>query len=282
MPSSATSGSACSHLCVAVDSRASVAQQQQKPNILVIMGDDIGYWNISAYNRGMMGYRTPNIDRIANEGAIFTDYYGQQSCTAGRAAFITGQSPLRTGLLKVGPAGSERGAVGEGPDPRRTAQAAGLCDRTIRQEPSRRPQRIPADGARLRRVLRQSLPPQCRGRAGASRLSEEPGVQGAIRSARRHEMRRRPPPTRRAKIRASARGASRNARTPGRSPRSAWRRSTRNSCKATIDFIDRANRDKKPFFVWFNPSRMHIWTRLKPEVPGQDRAWHLSGRHGGA
>ena len=76
--------------------------QQQPPNILVIMADDIGYWNISAYNRGMMGYRTPNIDRIANEGAIFTDYYGQQSCTAGRAAFITGQSPMRTGLLKVG------------------------------------------------------------------------------------------------------------------------------------------------------------------------------------
>jgi len=71
------------------------AQPQQKPNILVIMGDDIGYWNISAYNRGMMGYRTPNIDRIANEGAILTDYYGQQSCTAGRAAFITGQSPMR-------------------------------------------------------------------------------------------------------------------------------------------------------------------------------------------
>jgi arylsulfatase len=71
------------------------AQQQQKPNILVIMADDIGYWNISAYKRGMMGYHTPNIDRLANEGAIFTDYYGQQSCTAGRAAFITGQSPLR-------------------------------------------------------------------------------------------------------------------------------------------------------------------------------------------
>jgi len=79
-----------------------VTAEENKPNILAIMGDDIGYWNISAYNRGMMGYRTPNIDRIANEGAIFTDYYGQQSCTAGRAAFITGQSPLRTGLLKVG------------------------------------------------------------------------------------------------------------------------------------------------------------------------------------
>ncbi len=61
--------------------------QKRKPNILVIWGDDIGYWNISAYNRGMMGYRTPNIDRIAGEGALFTDYYGQQSCTAGRAAF---------------------------------------------------------------------------------------------------------------------------------------------------------------------------------------------------
>src|SRR5215213_5764503 len=83
--------------------------QQQKPNILVIMADDIGYWNISAYNRGMMGYRTPNIDRIANEGAIFTDYYGQQSCTAGRAAFITGQSPLLTGLLKVGLPGAKEG-----------------------------------------------------------------------------------------------------------------------------------------------------------------------------
>ena len=91
------------------------AQQPQKPNILIIMGDDIGYWNISAYNRGMMGYRTPNIDRIANEGAIFTDYYGQQSCTAGRAAFITGQSPLRTGLLKVGLPASKEGLSAKDP-----------------------------------------------------------------------------------------------------------------------------------------------------------------------
>src|SRR5574341_314495 len=79
------------------------AQQAPKPNILVIWGDDIGYWNVSAYNQGMMGYKTPNIDRIAKEGAMFTDWYGQQSCTAGRAAFITGQTPFRTGLLKVGP-----------------------------------------------------------------------------------------------------------------------------------------------------------------------------------
>ena len=86
-----------------------------KPNILVIMGDDIGYWNICAYNRGLMGYRTPNIDRLAEEGAIFTDYYGQQSCTAGRAAFITGQSPMRTGLLKVGLPGAHEGLQAEDP-----------------------------------------------------------------------------------------------------------------------------------------------------------------------
>src|SRR3954468_6276614 len=92
-----------------------LAQPQPKPNIVVIMGDDIGYWNISAYNRGQMGYRTPNLDRIANEGAIFTDYYGQQSCTAGRAAFITGQSPLRTGLLKVGLPGAKEGVSEKDP-----------------------------------------------------------------------------------------------------------------------------------------------------------------------
>jgi hypothetical protein len=89
--------------------------QQERPNILVIMADDIGYWNISAYNRGQMGYRTPNIDRIANEGALLTDYYGQQSCTAGRAAFITGQSPMRTGLLKVGLPGAKEGLSDKDP-----------------------------------------------------------------------------------------------------------------------------------------------------------------------
>jgi len=87
----------------------SAAQASKAPNILVIFGDNIGYWNTSAYNRGMMGYRTPNIDRIAKEGAIFTDLYAQQSCTAGRAASITGQSCFRTGLLKVGLPGAKEG-----------------------------------------------------------------------------------------------------------------------------------------------------------------------------
>ena len=80
---------------------AASATAQDKPNILIIWGDDVGWFNVSAYNMGMMEYRTPNIDRIAREGILFTDSYGQNSCTAGRAAFITGQSPFRTGLLKV-------------------------------------------------------------------------------------------------------------------------------------------------------------------------------------
>ena len=88
---------------------------EKQPNILVIWGDDIGQFNISAYNQGMMGYRTPNIDSIAKDGALFTDWYGQQSCTAGRAAFITGQSPIRTGLTKVGLPGAPEGMKKEDP-----------------------------------------------------------------------------------------------------------------------------------------------------------------------
>jgi arylsulfatase len=88
---------------------------QTKPNILFIMADDIGWFNVSAYNLGIMGYRTPNIDRIAQEGALFTDFYGQQSCTAGRAAFITGQSPIRTGLTKVGLPGANLGLSADDP-----------------------------------------------------------------------------------------------------------------------------------------------------------------------
>jgi arylsulfatase A-like enzyme len=87
----------------------------KKPNILVLFGDDIGMWNVSYFSRGQMGYRTPNIDRVANEGVAFTDYYGQQSCTAGRAAFITGQNPVRTGLTKVGMPGATVGLQAEDP-----------------------------------------------------------------------------------------------------------------------------------------------------------------------
>ena len=103
-------------LCLPLTAPASAQEAgATKPNILVIWGDDIGQFNVSAYNNGMMGYRTPNIDRLAEEGALFTDWYGQQSCTAGRAAFITGQSPIRTGLTKVGLPGAPEGMKVEDP-----------------------------------------------------------------------------------------------------------------------------------------------------------------------
>ena len=162
-----------------------------KPNILVIWGDDIGITNLSCYSDGLMGYRTPNIDRIAAEGMRFTDSYGEQSCTAGRSAFITGQSVYRTGLSKVGMPGADVGMRGGGPDDRRAAQAAGLRHRAVRQEPPRRPQQVPAHRARLRRVLRQPLPPQRRGGARAPGLSDRGGIPEVARhelAARRHAL----------------------------------------------------------------------------------------------
>ncbi|MBV9251844.1 MAG: sulfatase-like hydrolase/transferase, partial [Acetobacteraceae bacterium] len=104
----AVAGAASGGLRLAQAQQSQPAQTQatsggaQRPNIVIIWGDDIGISDISAYSLGLMGFRTPNIDRVAREGMIFTDYYGEQSCTAGRAAFITGQSVFRTGNSKVG------------------------------------------------------------------------------------------------------------------------------------------------------------------------------------
>ena len=123
---------------------AGTAAAQDKPNILVIWGDDVGVHNISAYNHGIMGYQTPNIDRIAKEGAMFTDSYAQQSCTAGRASFILGQHPFRTGLLTIGMPGLGPRHPRLGADHRRPAQGPGLHDRPVRQEPPRRPGQAPA------------------------------------------------------------------------------------------------------------------------------------------
>ena len=102
-------------LPLALGGTASAQAPAKKPNVVVIMADDVGIWNISAYHRGMMGGSTPNIDRIAREGALFTDYYAQQSCTAGRAAFILGQTPFRTGLLKVGMPAAKQGLQDKDP-----------------------------------------------------------------------------------------------------------------------------------------------------------------------
>src|SRR5260370_36683191 len=107
----------------------------KKPNIIVFMSDDVGIWNISAYHRGMMGGRTPNIDRIAKEGALFTDYYAQQSCTAGRAAFILGQAPFRTGLLMVGLPAAKQGIQDKDPTIAQLLKPYGYATAQIRKNP---------------------------------------------------------------------------------------------------------------------------------------------------
>ena len=116
---------------------------------------------------------------------MFTDYYAEQSCTAGRASFITGQSRLAHRPDQGRPAGRHARTAEGRPDDCRVAQAAGLCDRPVRQEPPGRPQRVPAHRPRLRRVLRQPLPPECRGRAGTAGLPERPGLPGEVWPARR-------------------------------------------------------------------------------------------------
>ena len=110
----------------------------KQPNIVVIWGDDIGMTNLSCYSRGLMGYQTPNIDRIASEGMLFTDYYGEQSCTAGRSSFITGQSVFRTGLSKVGLPASTIGLRAEDPTIAELLKPLGYAHRPVRQEPSGR------------------------------------------------------------------------------------------------------------------------------------------------
>ena len=193
---------------------------------------------------------------------MFTDYYAEQSCTAGRASFITGQHVLRTGLTKVGIPGAPIWAAEGRSDHRRAAQAARIRDRPVRQEPPGRPQRVPADGPRLRRVLRQSLPPQRRGRARAPRLPEGPRVPQKVRPARRAATARHDGTMRRSI--ASARAASRRSTTPARSPRSGWRRST--TIRGPADRLHRAAaKAGKPFFVWVNFTHMHFRTHPKPE-----------------
>jgi len=163
---------------------APVATGGRKPNILILWGDDVGWWNVSAYNRGMMGYKTPNIDRIANEGALFTDWYGQQSCTAGRSTFITGQSPYSTGLLKVGLPGAKEGLQKEDVTLAELLKAQGYATGHFGKN-HLGDQDEHLDRPRLRRVLRLALSPERRGRARESRLLQGSRAAQEIRDARR-------------------------------------------------------------------------------------------------
>ena len=210
--------------------------QAKKPNILVIWGDDIGGFNISAYNHGMMGYKTPNIDSIAREGAMFTDWYGQQSCTAGRAAFITGQSPIRTGLTKVGLPGAPEGMKDGDPTIATLLRAQGYVTGQFgKNHLGDRDEMLPtAHGfdeffGNLYHLNAEEEPEN-------PDYSEEPGVQEEVRPARRDpQLRRRPHHRHRP---ADAGSAWRRSTTKSPSRRStSWSaprsRTSRSSCGGT-------------------------------------------------
>ncbi len=228
------------------------APAQKKPNILVIMGDDIGWSNPSAYNQGMMGYRTPNIDRIAAEGIRFTDYYAQQSCTAGRAAFITGQTPFRTGLLKVGLPGAEEGLQKEDPTIAELLKVQGYSTGQFgKNHLGDRPEHLPtAHGF-----------DEFMGNLYHLNAEEEPEHEDYPKNP---EFRKKYGP--KGVIHSYAGGQVEDT-----GPLTMKRMETIDAevTAATLGFIDKANSAGKPFFVWWNSTRMHIWTHLKPESGGK-------------
>jgi arylsulfatase A-like enzyme len=244
------------------------ASAADKPNILVIMADDVGYWNISAYNRGMMGYRTPNIDRIAKEGAIFTDYYGQQSCTAGRAAFITGQTPLRTGLTKVGLPGAKEGLSEKDPTLAQFLKPLGYATGQFgKNHLGDRNEFLPTVHGfdeffgNLYHLNAEEEPENIDYPKDPSFLKNF-GPRGVLKCVATDV----DDPT---EVPRFGKWGKQKCEDTG--PLTAKRMETVDEefLGASLDFIDRAHKAGKPFFVWFNPSRMHIWTHLKPESVGK-------------
>jgi arylsulfatase A-like enzyme len=244
------------------------AQAQQKPNILIIWGDDIGPFNVSAYNMGMMGYKTPSIDSIAKEGAVFTDWYGQQSCTAGRAAFMTGQSPIRTGLTKVGLPGAPEGLKKEDPTLAELLKPLGY-----------------ATGQFGKNHLgdRNDMLPTVHG------FDEWLGNLYHLNAEEEPENVDYPKdPAFKAKF--GPRGVLHcfATDTDDASVDPRFGRMGKQKCEDTgpltkkrmetvdeeitagaIKFMDKAAKDKKPFFIWWNASRMHVFTHLKKESEGK-------------
>jgi len=241
---------------------------QTQPNILFIMADDIGWFNVSAYNLGIMGYRTPNIDRIAKEGALFTDFYGQQSCTAGRAAFITGQSPIRTGLTKVGLPGATVGLSAEDP--------------TIAQFLKQRGYATGQFGKNHLGDRNEFLPTvhgfdEFFGNLYHLNAEEEPenpdypkdpafrkkfGPRGVLRC----KATEKDDTTIDAQF---GKVGKQTIENTGPLTRKRMETIDEEFIGAALDFMDRKTKEGKPWFCYMNTTRMHIFTHLKPASVGK-------------
>ena len=228
-----------------------MGQKSDKPNFLVIWGDDIGWANISKYNHGMMGYQTPNIDRIANEGAMFTDWYAQQSCTAGRAAFIIGQHPFRTGLLTIGMPGAEQGIKENQATIAELLKPLGYTSGQFgKNHLGDRDEHLPtAHGF-----------DEFFGNLYHLNAEEEPETYYYPTDPAFHK-------------KFGPRGVLHSysdGRIEDTGPMTRKRMETADDefTDAAIAFIERAHEQGKPFFVWLSATRMHVWTHLKEESVG--------------
>lgn len=230
----------------------SLSAQDKKPNILIIWGDDIGQFNISAYNMGMMGYKTPNIDRIGKEGAVFTDWYGQQSCTAGRAAFVTGQSPIRTGLTKVGLPGAPEGMKKEDPTIATLLKQLGYVTGQFgKNHLGDRDEMLPTNHGFDEFFgnlyhLNAEEEPEHPDYPKDPEFKKKFGPRGVIHSFA-------------------------DGRIEDTGPLTKKRMETIDEevTAATLKFMEKAKNDGKPFFIWWNSTKMHIFTHLKEEAEGK-------------
>ena len=227
------------------------AQAANKPNMLMIWGDDIGPFNISAYNRGMMGYKTPNIDRIANEGILFTDSYGDQSCTAGRAGFITGQHPMRTGLTKVGLPGAKEGLHKDDVTIAELLKAQGYSTGQFgKNHLGDQNEHLPSNHGfdeffgNLYHLNAEDEPEHADYPKDAA-FKKRFGPRGVIHSF-----------------------ADGKVQDTGPLNKKRMETIDEEVLARTLAFIDKAHNASKPFFVWFNTTRMHVWTRLKEDSQG--------------
>ncbi len=244
------------------------AQQQAKPNILVIMGDDVGYWNLSTYNQGMMGYQTPNLDRIANEGTKFTDAYAENSCTAGRSAFITGQSPFRTGLLKVGLPGAKEGLSGKDPTIAEVLKPMGYMSGQFgKNHLGDRNEFMPTvhgfdEFFGNLYHLNAEEEPEHEDYPKNPEFKQKFGPRGVLHCFATEVDDATVDPRF---------GAIGRQKCEDTGPLTKKRMETVDEefLKGSLDFIDLSHKAGKPFFVWFNSTLMHIWTHLPPQWKGK-------------
>lgn len=231
-----------------IGSVVSTADAQERPNILVIFGDDIGQSNISAYTMGLVGYQTPNIDSIAKQGMIFTDYYAEQSCTAGRSTFITGQCTYRTGLSKVGLPGADLGLRAEDPTIAELLKPLGYATGQFgKNHLGDKDEFLPTSHGFDEFLgnlyhLNAEEEPENRNYPTDPEFRKKYGPRGVIKS-------------------------SADGRIEDTGPLTKKRMETVDdeTSAAAVDFIERQVKSKKPFFCWWNATRMHFRTHVKEE-----------------